>query len=306
MSIVPTADSPEVATLLTQIAPRAPSLVVTVWGDMIAPSGRPIWLGSLIRAVEDFGLNERVVRTAVFRLVRDGWLYNVQQGRRSYYGLADRGLHLTRAADVRIYRATPDPWRGEWLVLMLPSERAEVPEKLRRELSLLGFGTVSPGVFVRPDANFAPVAEILQDFGLTDRAVALKSGVELMPGLSPMQQLIGRAWDLSAIDAGYQEFIANFAPWASKGAHLSARDCFLLRTLLVHQFRRCTLRDPMLPQELMAADWSGLAARRLAGEIYREIAAGALAHAQTVLETREGTLPNPGEGYYHRFGGLDS
>src|SRR5436190_15250989 len=63
--------------------PRAKSLVVTVWGDALAPHGGAVWLSGLIRLLAPLGLNERLVRTSVYRLARDGWLASRQAGRRS-------------------------------------------------------------------------------------------------------------------------------------------------------------------------------------------------------------------------------
>ena len=64
-------------------AARAKSLIVTVWGDALAPHGGAVWLSGLIRLMAPFGINERLVRTSVFRLARDGWLASRQAGRRS-------------------------------------------------------------------------------------------------------------------------------------------------------------------------------------------------------------------------------
>ena len=50
---------------------RAGSLITTVFGDAIAPRGGTVWLGSLIAVMGEFGVNERLVRTSVFRLVQD-------------------------------------------------------------------------------------------------------------------------------------------------------------------------------------------------------------------------------------------
>jgi phenylacetic acid degradation operon negative regulatory protein len=61
----------QLATALPRrLKPRAKSLLVTVWGDAIAPHGAGIWLGSLIQLVAPLGLNERLVRTSVLRLTR--------------------------------------------------------------------------------------------------------------------------------------------------------------------------------------------------------------------------------------------
>ncbi|MDN5872183.1 MAG: phenylacetic acid degradation operon negative regulatory protein PaaX, partial [Nitrococcus sp.] len=47
---------------------RAGSLIITVYGDAIAPRGGTVWLGSLIALLTPLGLNQRLVRTSVFRL----------------------------------------------------------------------------------------------------------------------------------------------------------------------------------------------------------------------------------------------
>ena len=70
---------------------RAGSLITTVFGDSIAPRGGTVWLGSLIKVMAEFGVSERLVRTSVYRLVKDEWLRSDQVGRRSYYSLTDAG-----------------------------------------------------------------------------------------------------------------------------------------------------------------------------------------------------------------------
>src|SRR2546430_14746033 len=54
--------------------PKAKSLVVTVWGDSLAPHGGAVWLAGLIRLLAPFGINERLVRTSVHRLPQGGQL----------------------------------------------------------------------------------------------------------------------------------------------------------------------------------------------------------------------------------------
>ena len=73
---------------------RAGSLIITVFGDSVSQHGNVVWLGSLIESLSGFGLNPRQIRTAVFRLQKDGWLSSAQVGRRSYYSFTDFGLHL--------------------------------------------------------------------------------------------------------------------------------------------------------------------------------------------------------------------
>src|SRR5262245_30400059 len=84
---------------------RANSLIITIYGDFIAPHGGTIWLGSVIKLVEPLGLNERVVRTSVYRLSQEKWLVSQQIGRKSYYSLTASGRKRFEHAYRRIYHA---------------------------------------------------------------------------------------------------------------------------------------------------------------------------------------------------------
>jgi hypothetical protein len=70
---------------------RASSLIITLYGDAIEPHGGTVWLGSLINLLEPIGINERLIRTSIFRLTKEGWLTAEKVGRRSYYSLTGTG-----------------------------------------------------------------------------------------------------------------------------------------------------------------------------------------------------------------------
>lgn len=297
----PAALSDPATQLLEQIEFRAPSLLVTIWGDMIAPTGDAVWLGSLIRLAADFGLNERVVRTAVFRLQKDGWLQSRQEGRRSFYDLAPAGRHLTTSADVRIYRAGAPDWDGGWLTLIATGPDAGAKDRLTRELLLQGFGLAAPGVFVRPDGDVTGARRLVADLDAADRVAVFASQDVARNGLEALKALVARAWDHDGIDRGYAGFIRTFTPIAARAGALTDAEAFVVQTLLVHEFRRITLRDPMLPEVLLPAGQSGAEARRLAGGIYDATRTAAMDYATNILEGHAGRLSKPGAAYYHRF-----
>jgi len=116
---------------LSVAPPRARSLIVTVWGDAIAPHGGGIWLSSLIHLMAPFGVNERLVRTSVYRLVREGWLAARQDGRRSLYRLTDQGALRFAHAYQRIYAAAPYEWNGEWEIVVATSATLDSAERAR-------------------------------------------------------------------------------------------------------------------------------------------------------------------------------
>ena len=79
-----------IADILQRANPRAPSLIISVLGDSIAPHGGSFWIGSLIDLMAPLGLNARLVRTAIFRLAKEDWLTATSVGRRSYYRIPPR------------------------------------------------------------------------------------------------------------------------------------------------------------------------------------------------------------------------
>src|SRR5260221_2087592 len=121
--------------LLASRPPRATSLIVTLFGDAVLPHGGSIWLGSLIALAAPFGINERLVRTAVLRLSREGWLEARPLGRRSAYAATAAGRQRVEDATRRIYAAAPPRWDGRWCLVAAPPARLAKAEReaLRRE-----------------------------------------------------------------------------------------------------------------------------------------------------------------------------
>ncbi|MDF1719586.1 MAG: phenylacetic acid degradation operon negative regulatory protein PaaX [Minwuia sp.] len=293
--------------LLEQVPVRAPSLIVTVWGDTISAHDCPVWLGSLIHLLSDFGLNERVVRTAVFRLQKDSWLQGRQAGRRSYYDLAPSGKRRSDAAHQAIYRAGHRTWDGNWLLLMTTSLAAKPAEQLKQDLDWMGFGTPAPGVYLHPDMDATEVRALLDDQGLADQVAVMQTSAEALSAPTALYRMVRDAWNLSALEAGYSDFLDLFAPVMAAIAQdgpLNGRDAFIVRTLLIHEFRRVTLRDPWLPSAVLGQDWPGESARQLCAALYRAVHEAATGHAMAVLQTADGGLPPPRTAYYDRYGGL--
>ena len=69
--------------LLKESPPRSKSLIITLFGDLIAPHLSSVWLSELIARLAPFGVSEGLVRTSSFRLMEEGWLESRREGRRS-------------------------------------------------------------------------------------------------------------------------------------------------------------------------------------------------------------------------------
>ncbi len=299
-----------IANSLRQRPVRANSVIITVYGDSIAPHGGTVWLGSLIKLVLPLGLNDRLVRTSVFRLSRDQWLESKHIGRLSYYSLTATGRRRFEHAYRRIYSQPKAPWEGDWqLVLsagsdLLPEQR----EAVRKELLWEGFGLIAPGVLAHPSADIDSLMDILQSNEVQVKLVVLRAKTLGAFSAQPLRDLVRECWNLENVAKDYKLFLDHFRPVlraVTTTPDLDPEQCFLVRTLLMHEFRRTLLRDPQLPTQLLPEDWPGDAARQLCRDLYLCMQQGAETHLMSVLQTTNGRLPEAAPYFYERFGGLD-
>src|SRR5262249_12085684 len=151
-------------------------------------------------------------------------------------------------------------WDGQWTLLVLPANGGKRPDNLRDALRWLGFGQTGPGVFAHPNGNREQVREWLRglDFGRED-AWLLRSCSD---DVAVDKALVAAGWDLGDLARRYGRFVDGFAAiesaLASRGtAALDPESAFVIRTLLIHEYRKIHLRDPLLPPTLLPADWVG-------------------------------------------------
>lgn len=288
--------------------PRAKSLVMTLFGDAIAPHGGKVWLGSLIALLAQFGVNDRLVRTSVFRLAEEGWLKATRHGRRSSYSLAPATGQRFQRAYRRIYTPLHPHWDGNWTLVLAPPDELGVAarSRFRKEMLWQGYGLVSPGVFAHPSADREVLQEIIQRTGV-ERQLFVCSASDLSAiGGRPLSDLIATAWELESVNGSYRQFISRFAPLLPllQGRAIDGPAAFMIRSLLIHNFRRALLHDPQLPVELLPASWAGTEAYALCHQLYQACYAPAEDYLMRTLSLEEPDVP-PAASYFHtRFGGL--
>ena len=286
---------------------RAGSLITTVFGDSIAPRGGVVWLGSLISVMSEFGISERLVRTSVFRLARDGWLGADQVGRRSFYSLTNEGRQKFEQATHRIYGAPRLDWTGEWTLVLLSALDATQRESVRKELSWLGFGATSTSLMAHPAAVLDDLKTLLARLGVQDEVVVMNGRTPDESQDDAMRDLVRKSWNLEEIDDRYEQFLGNFGPARQAvcgNGKLSPRNAFQIRTLLIQEYRKILLRDPLLPSEMLPDNWHGVPAYELCGELYRGVFHAADQFLTETVETANGPLPPPSAEFFERFGGL--
>ncbi|AOO84019.1 phenylacetic acid degradation operon negative regulatory protein PaaX [Bosea vaviloviae] len=239
---------------------RTWSIIITIYGDAIVPRGGCVWLGTLLAFFRAMGLSDGLVRTAMSRLATDGWLERIKVGRNSFYRLADKGRDTFRHASEQIYTLHSPPWPGRFDVALFDGGADREGTKAAMETA--GFGIASPGLWLAPAGAALPE--------LANGALRFEAGGDL----STNRALAARSWPLDAIAEAYRRFQAAFEPLATGlegGIRLSDLDALVARILLIHEYRRVVLRDPVLPADILPEDWPGASARSLCAAIYRQV-----------------------------------
>jgi phenylacetic acid degradation operon negative regulatory protein len=247
------------------------TLVFTFFCDVVTQHGGEIWLGHVIQALSPLGINERSVRTAVFRLVKDGWLISRKQGRRSHYRLSPTGQHYYQRAARRIYASHRPQWDGRWMLIFVSLVPDEKRDALQRGLSWLGYGRLAPAVYALPGDQRAPLDELLADLGIEGDIVHMQAQAD---GGESFKELVLSRWQLDALTDRYSDFIKWYQYAEGILNKLQTTDPqaqLLLRVLLIHEYRRIRLTDPELPSAMLPSDWQGDAAQAMTAKLYRRL-----------------------------------
>ncbi|MGD1171809.1 PaaX family transcriptional regulator C-terminal domain-containing protein [Mycobacterium seoulense] len=187
----------------------------------------------LVRLTSDFGIKETALRVALTRMVGAGDLIRSADG----YRLSDRLLARQRRQDDAIDPRLR-PWSGEWVTLVVTSVGSDARTRATLRTGLHGkrFGELREGVWMRPDN-----LELDLDPEIAGRVRVLRTRDDDPAGLA------AQLWDLPAWARAGHELLDAMA------AATGIPDRFVVAAATV----RHLLTDPVLPDELLPADWPG-------------------------------------------------
>jgi len=229
---------------------HARSALFDLYGDHLLARGGCAPVAALIRILEPLGIRPPAVRTAISRMSAQGWLepVDLSPGQVPGYRLTDRARLRLEEAATRIYRTASGDWDGRWHVRVLaPVADRSRRERIRNQLRFLGMAPVSDSTWISPHAS-AEVDQLLRDEHLA--AISLTTtDAEPVP-------LLLEAFDLESLAGAYAGWLAEAAELVSRpGA--GDREAFVIRSELVHSWRKFLFTDPGLPAPLLPPDWPG-------------------------------------------------
>ena len=294
---------------------KAPSVLMSILGDVVVPHGGVVALGSLVTAAGLLGVNETTVRSSVNRLQTDDWLANETLGRRSFYRLSNTGKRRFDTAYHRVYSPSDSGWDGNWhLVVLDPSAASsDVIADMAKDLRWGGYGKISDTVFIKPKSDSQSMCKnILSSPGRQERPrVCFTAQTPPCMDAEPLDKLIRRAWDMDTLESRYKAFVTRYNPmlaavWdaIADKRRLDPKRSFILRAFLIHDYRRARLIDPMLPMELLPESWLGDRAFYITHELYDMLTPASERFVMETFEGADGQLPQLDTSFYDRFGGL--
>ena len=161
--------------------------------------------------------------------------------------------------------------------------------RLREELRWLGFGQLRPRTVRAPAGTPAQARAAAAQRAPRDCKALLLYGTGARRRCD--RALLALGWDLRELARGYRRFVSAsprssplFARTAGAGA------AFLVRTLLIHEYRKVHLKDPLLPPALLPGGWVGAAAYELCRRLLRT---GVSADAERYLSGAAHRLSRP-------------
>ena len=246
---------------------HARSALFDLYGDHLRARGAQAPVAALVLLLAPLGVHPPAVRTAVSRMVRQGWLEPARIEGQPGYALTSRARRRLDDAAVRIYRTAPDgtpvptgsegpgDWDRHWhLGILREVPNARRREQLASQLSFLGWAPLSDGAWVGL-RNDAEVDQILGVEGIAaDRFRA--------PVDAGAVEFARRVWKLDELGASYDAWLIEAKALVDEAGQESTdgagdEQAFAVRSELVHEWRKFLFRDPGLPDELLPDDWAG-------------------------------------------------
>jgi phenylacetic acid degradation operon negative regulatory protein len=248
---------------------NARSALFDLYGDHLISRGGVAPIASLVQLMSALDIAAPAVRTAVSRMVSQGWLEPDKVRGASAYRLTPRAQRRLREAAARIYRTDTTPWDGHWHLISLGRMPDRVSrDRLRSGLTYLGYAPLRDDTWISPHASAEAESLIAAENASARRFTARYDGVDAA--------LTAEAWDLTALGADYarwlieaRDLIATIDPSraasdgdassqvAAESGAASDRQAFAVRSALVHEWRKFLFRDPGLPRDLLPAEWPG-------------------------------------------------
>lgn len=261
------------------LKPRA--LILDLFGDYLRYTGGEAKAGDLVTLLGAFGVEPATVRMTLTRLRRERWFTTRREGREASYVLSAHMLGVLQTGRERIWADYDEPWDHHWTTVVQQNGKPDrsTRDQLRRQLSWLGFGSLTPSTWMTPRDRGSEARALGAEFPDVHFTVMRAQTGELEAD----RDVVARCWNLDGINQLYEQFLADNAHLAGSSATLRGADALVARTTLIDHYRHFPFLDPWLPEDLRPDGWLGAEASHLFRSVHRELGPAATAFVSEVV-----------------------
>lgn len=281
----------ELATILKELqgghSLKAWSVIITFFGDSVAPRGGAISTTTMQTVMATMGIGAGAVRTAFSRLAKDGWVTRQKVGRNTYYRLSETGQAPFSEAEAVIYAGPSNMARSnsvDWVLVTCGPHQNNNDELYRN------------GIKINKDSYLFSDLSSRQKKALSDdRALISTVKSQALP-----QWVLDRVAPASVANSYMR--LQEKADEISTDPPCDPLSALAVRTLLIHEWRRLLLRRDETNSSLLPEDWPYEDCRKSVSNLYQQISPAAEHWLDTQASGPDGSLMQSGVDTLQRFG----
>ena len=268
---------------------RVWSVIVTIMGDLVETIGGEITIAEMIEICTKLDIEPQAVRTAMSRLMKEGWVERIPHGRSTKYRFSDERRGEFNTATRTIY-ASPFHARKEWQFGVLPLWPQAKKRALIASMEMVHPIIINQQIVIWPKSydHMMPKTcrDVLTIFDKMPMAISKDALDDVSP--PPHAELINSLCDV--VDT------------VTMSNMISAEDALIIRIVLIHFWRRLVLRHIHISGPFDEVFWPLPRLHRAMAVLYpilAEQSAAALANDinhEIVIERFQHTAPNTAEG----------
>lgn len=240
----------------------------------VLSNGKGISTGELIKNLGEINYSMPAVRASLQRLRNKEIIVTRRIKRKTEITLTKTGQEILSFYAFRIKRPVMK-WDGKWLLLSfnIPEKKRVSRNHFREWLKHAGFGRLNPSLWISP---YNLQKEALLEMEKLKVSKYISMFITENIGEHP-QELASRIWNLKLLSKQYQKLSQKYK---QKHEELQKKDFFnkseaAMKALIqILEFKEEAAdlieRDPMLPAELLPAEWIGMKFRKI-GEGYLQL-----------------------------------
>ena len=230
---------------------QARSALFDLYGDYLRARGGRAPVAALVKLLAPMGIAPPAVRTAVSRMVRQGWLHPIRLASGPGYLLTPKAARRLDEAAARIYRTGRTGWDGRFDLILL---QAALPRRGGRPVGVSRIRAARRQHLGRPTAGRGNRRRARRG-----RQVPYERfNASHAAGSAGAAEVVRRAWDLDELGRSYETFVADLRPVVTAvNRRSSDEEAYAARFQLVHAWRSFLFRDPQLPVTLLPPRWAG-------------------------------------------------